>query len=336
LVLLILINNNSVVDKMETSFEVVCIGAALVDMVAQVERHPNDDDEVFVSDLKLLSGGAAANTAHACAKLGLRSSFLGKLGVKDTFSRKILDDFNESNVNTSLVKYSKTHVTGSAYVALDKEGDRRIYAHSGAANLLSKEDIMEKDLIQAKIIYLSSLKNLDPFIEAATVARKNRIPVILNPGMLIIDQGLENIKILLENIDILILSQKEYRTLFRIKTDVFNEEAIKKDLLHLSFLGVQVIIITLGEKGALLSTSKNFELIPPIEVSKVIDTTGAGDAFSAGFIYSFVQNLSYNFNDLIKNVIIGNYVAGNCIQSLGARNGIPSKEQLKTDFNNIK
>jgi len=336
LVPLILINSDSVVDKMEVSFEVICIGAALVDMVAQVERHPNDDDEVFVSDLKLLSGGAAANTAHACAKLGLRSSFLGKLGGKDAFSRKIVDDFKESNVNISLLKFSNTHGTGSAYVALDKEGDRRIYAHSGAANLLSKEDIVEKELIQAKIIYLSSLKNLEPFVEAATIARENKIPVILNPGMLIIDQGLENIKILLENIDILILSQKEFQTLFKIKKNDFNEEYIKNDLLYLASLGIQVIIITLGKKGALLSKEKNLELIPPIEVSQVIDTTGAGDAFSAGFIYGLVQNLSYNFSNLINYVMIGNFVAGNCIQTLGARNGIPSKEQLNSNFKNIK
>ncbi|HEC41154.1 MAG TPA: carbohydrate kinase family protein, partial [bacterium] len=54
-------------------------------MVAEVERHPLEDDEVYVSDLKLFSGGAAANTAYACGKLGLKSIFIGKLGNNDTF-----------------------------------------------------------------------------------------------------------------------------------------------------------------------------------------------------------------------------------------------------------
>ena len=74
-------------------FDVICIGAALVDMVAQVGRHPSDDDEVFVSDLTLLSGGAAANTASACGKLGLSTAFVGKIGQEDIFGKKIIDDF---------------------------------------------------------------------------------------------------------------------------------------------------------------------------------------------------------------------------------------------------
>ena len=93
---------------MTSTFDVICIGAALVDMVAQVERHPVEDDEVFVSELKLFSGGAAANTAYACAKLKLKTAFIGKLGRDDTFGTKIINDFTEAAVNTELVKYSIT------------------------------------------------------------------------------------------------------------------------------------------------------------------------------------------------------------------------------------
>ena len=96
---------------MTKKFDVICSGAALVDMVAKVERHPLDDDEVFVSELTLLSGGAAANTAYACGKLGLISAFLGKLGENDVFGSKIIEDFNEVNVNTALLKYSKHRET---------------------------------------------------------------------------------------------------------------------------------------------------------------------------------------------------------------------------------
>jgi len=102
-------------------FDVICIGAALVDMVAQVERYPENDDEVYVSDLKLLSGGAAANTAYACAKLGLKTAFIGKLGRDDVFGLKIIKDFNEVKVNTKLLIYSNEYRTGSAYVALNKK-----------------------------------------------------------------------------------------------------------------------------------------------------------------------------------------------------------------------
>ncbi|MFX1409338.1 MAG: carbohydrate kinase family protein [Promethearchaeota archaeon] len=314
---------------MKEKFDVICIGAALVDMVAKVERHPIEDDEVFVSDLKLLPGGSAANTAYACARLGLFTAFLGKLGYKDTFAVKILDDFNEVKVVTTLIKYSKKYSTGSTYVALSREGERRIYAHSGAANYLSKEDIIE-GLAPTKVIFLSSLKNLEPFIEAAKIGMKSNIPVILNPGMLIIEQELENIQILLKYIDILILSQREYMMLMDIQKKDLNSKNIQGFMKKLTNLGIKVIIVTRGELGALLFTNIESELVSSMKIGQVIDTTGAGDAFSAGFIYGFVKNLSFDFEDLKNNVKIGNFVAGKCIQKLGARNGIPTREEIRS------
>jgi len=312
-------------------FDVICIGAALVDMVAQVERYPENDDEVFVSDLNLLSGGAAANTAYACAKIGLKTAFIGKLGRDDVFGLKIINDFNEVKVNTELLKYSDEYRTGSAYIALNKEGDRRIYAHSGAANYLSKEDIKVNELSFTSIIFLSSLKNIEPFIEAAIIGRNKKIPVILNPGMLIIEQGFINIKILLEKIDILIMSQREFEVLLDLKNKKINLNMVREETDNLFSLGINVVVITKGKKGALILTPGNAELIPPIEMNKVVDTTGAGDAFSAGFMYGFIQNQSFIFEDLKRNVRIGNFIAGKCIEKLGARNGIPEEEEIELE-----
>jgi len=312
-------------------FDVICVGAALVDMVAQVERYPENDDEVFVSDLNLLSGGAAANTAYACAKLGLKTAFIGKLGRDDVFGLKIINDFNEVKVNIELLKYSNEYRTGSAFVALNKEGDRRIYAHSGAANYLSKEDIKENELPFTSIIFLSSLKNIEPFIKAAIIGRYKKIPVILNPGMLIIEQGFFNIKILLEKIDILIMSQREFEVLLDLKMKKITPNMVREEADNLFSLGIKVLVITKGKKGALILIPGNAEIIPPIKTNKVLDTTGAGDAFSAGFMYGFIQNQSFEFKDLKRNVRIGNFIAGKCIEKLGARNGIPEEGEIELE-----
>jgi len=320
---------------MGKNFDAICIGAALIDIMSQVERHPLEDDEVFVSELKLMSGGAAANTAYDCAKLGLRTAFIGKIGLNDTFSIKILSDFKDVNVNATFIKYTTDYGTGSAYVALDKNGDRRIYAHSGAANYLSKNDIKPNEITQAKIMFLSSLKNIEPFLEAARISRENNIPVILNPGMLIIDQGLNKITELLKKVDVFILSRREFKILLSIPEEL-NENVIKKNAELFWNLGIKVVIITLGKDGAFLLIKNCSELIPSIAVKKVIDTTGAGDAFSAGFIFGFVKNLSYKFEDLKKCVKIGNFVAGNCVQELGARNGIPTEKEISVFYSNLK
>jgi ribokinase len=310
-------------------FDVICIGAALVDIVAQVERHPEEDDEVFVAKLDLLSGGAAANTAYACAKLELKTAFIGKIGRNDTFGNKIINDFDDVNVNTDFLRYSDKHNTGSAYVALNKVGDRRIYAHSGAANFLSKEDIIENELISAKILFLSSLKNLEPFMRAAEIGKRSNIPVVLNPGMLIIEQGFRNIIEILKNISILIISKREFQVLFSLTEKEFNLKISQEKSKNLFSLGIDVLVITLGKRGAFLATPNFSEKISPFKIDKVVDTTGAGDAFSAGFIYGLCQDLSFKFEDLRRNVKIGNFIAAKCIENLGARNGIPKVDDIK-------
>ena len=312
-------------------FDVICIGAALVDMVARVERYPENDDEVFVSNLTLFSGGAAANTAYTCAKLGLKTAFIGKLGRNDVFGSKIQNDFNEVKVDTQFLKYSDEFNTGSAYVALSNEGERRIYAYSGAANYLSKADIIEEEVTQTNLLFLSSLKNIEGFIQAAVIGRNHKIPIILNPGMLIIEQGLAKIVNLIKKIDIVIMSQREFRVLYDFKKKNINPKTIRGDSFDIFSLGVRVLIITMGEKGALILTQKNAELIPSIKTDKVVDTTGAGDAFSAGFIYGFIQNSSFKFEDLRNNVRIGNLIAGKCIEKLGARNGVPKKGEIELE-----
>ncbi|TFF97219.1 MAG: carbohydrate kinase family protein, partial [Promethearchaeota archaeon] len=176
---LVIIHIHKKGDIMEKKFDVICIGAALVDMIAKVSRYPEDDDEVFVSDLKILSGGAAANTASACSTLGLKTAFIGKLGQNDQFGKKILQDFKETSVSIDYIKYSKNYTTGSAYVALNEnDKNRRIFAHSGAANYLSDGDIVQNEIDTANLIYLSSLKNINPFIQAAKIAQTKKIPLI--------------------------------------------------------------------------------------------------------------------------------------------------------------
>ncbi|MFX1567307.1 MAG: carbohydrate kinase family protein [Promethearchaeota archaeon] len=317
---------------MVKEFDVICIGAALVDIIAKIERHPLEDDEVFVSDLQLLSGGAAANTAYACSKLGLKTGFIGKIGRNDEFGHRIIKDFKEISLDTTLIKYSTEAVTGSAYVAINEKGDRRIYAYSGAANFLSEDDISSKDLVKSNIIFLSSLRNLVPFKKAAKIGKESSIPIILNPGMLIIDQGFENIKDLFFNIDILIMSSREFHNLFHIRKSNLDNQIIEDKAKILFNLGIKVIIVTMGKNGAIILNSNKLELIKPLQVNHVIDTTGAGDAFSAGFIYGFIRNLSFEFKDLKSNVMIGNFVAAKCIQKLGARNGIPTGYELEINL----
>ena len=184
-------------------------------------------------------------------------------------------------------------------------------------------------LFHLKSFFLSSLKNLEPFIKAAKIARENNIAVILNPGMLIIDQGLDNIKQLLEKIDILILSQREYKTLLKIKNQNqnFNNKSLIEKSENLKKLGIKVLIITMGEKGAILICNNNSESISPIKVEKVVDTTGAGDAFLSGILISNLNNFSIEKTSKFATAM--SYLE---CREIGVREGLPTSLGELEDF----
>ncbi|MHA1376764.1 MAG: carbohydrate kinase family protein [Candidatus Helarchaeota archaeon] len=296
------------------NFDITAIGAALIDLVAVVERFPDIDDEVFVPKLEMKSGGSAANFAVACAKLGLNSCFIGKIG-RDVFGQKLIQDFKDENVNIEGVVYSKDIGTGVCYAAISG-ADRKLYAFSGAANALSPIDIKDEIIKSSKIVHLASLKNIAPLIRAAEIAKDGPTKISLNPGALIADQGLRKIENLLSLTNIYISPQDE---LMKIMGNNSLDESLK-DLFN---LGPTIAGITLGSKGSLIVDKNNKIEVPPYNV-KAIDTTGAGDAFSAGFITGLLEGRS-----LESCGKMGNATAALKIQHLGAREGLPSREMIK-------
>jgi ribokinase len=298
--------------------DILAIGAALVDMVALIEKFPGVDEEVFVPNLELMGGGSAANFAIACARLGLKTGFVGKLG-KDAFGNKLIKDFEDEKVDTQAIAFSSEISTGVCYAAVDKQGNRILYAFSGAANLLEPADLKDDYLRGFKIIHLASLKNMRPLIKAAEAVEDHEPRVCLNPGALIVDQGFAKVEPLLKLIDIFIGSQGEVKRLFETE-DL--SKGVKKLLKY-----VEIAAITQGGEGSLIATEDSRIKIPAEKV-KVIDTTGAGDAFSAGFLYGL---LHYNFDEMKLELCgkMGNLAAASCIQKVGARQGLLTKQELK-------
>ncbi|MHA1264077.1 MAG: carbohydrate kinase family protein [Candidatus Helarchaeota archaeon] len=297
--------------------DVVAIGAALVDMVALIDKFPGIDEEVFIPRLNLMGGGSAANFAIACARLGLKTGFVGKLG-KDAFGNKLINDFKEEGVEVQGIVFSEEVQTGMCFAAVDKEGNRILYAFSGAANLLEPEDIEKEYLKEFRIMHLASLKNLDPLIRAAELVVEEPTRVSLNPGALIVDQGLKQVEPLLKLTDIFIGSQGEVKRLFQT-------EELSKGIRHL-LKYCEIVAITQGAAGSLIVTEEG-EIQIPAEQVKVVDTTGAGDAFSAGFIYGL---LKYNFDPYKLELCgkIGNKAAASCIQHVGARQGLLTEKEI--------
>lgn len=298
------------------TLDVISVGAALVDMVARVERFPKTDDEVYVPELRIGSGGSAANFAVACSRLGLRTGFIGKIG-EDFLGDRLIMDFEREGVDIKgIVRTGKIH-TGMVYIPVDPNGNRRMFAFSGAANILDPRDLDSSYIDSTRLLYVASLKNIPVLESAAEHAKGKDILVSLNPGALIADQGYEKTKKLLSTTDIYISSMNEVGRLLKAKEP---REAIKK-LLQ---LGITKVAITLGSKGCVVADNRKQHSVPNFNVEPV-DTTGAGDAFTAGFIAGLLRDL-----DLEECGRMGNATAALCITKVGARNGLPTQSQLES------
>ncbi|MHA1733928.1 MAG: carbohydrate kinase family protein [Promethearchaeota archaeon] len=324
---------------------VLCVGALLADFVARVTRHPGADDEVFVPELEMAPGGSAANTAVGLARLGASVGFMGRVGRGDPVGKGLVQDLVAEGVDVECVVEDAAHHTGMVYVAVDLSGDRRMYAYSGAANELSERDINWDAVGAADVVYLASLKNIDAFVALARWCREHDKPVVANPGMLGVERPLGELLKLVGNLDVLILSEPELELVAEIARGGGNPSGTTATGSPLEFLsvlffseGLKTLVVTRGKAGVEFTqsrgaASKQARSIPSFPVP-VKDTTGAGDAFSAGFLFQYSrENDRESGESLRKCCQFGSAVAAHAIQQYGARNGLPAREDVESFLN---
>jgi len=295
--------------------DVICVGAALTDIIARTSRHPEDEQETFVDALTQARGGSAANTAAACAMLEMRTGFVGRLGI-DSFGDDLLSDFRAIGVDVWSVVRDPDRPSGLCYIAVDDEGRRRMYAHSGAAGALLASDLDADYLRSARVVHLADLYNIEPLAAAAEIAH-GHATVCLNPGGLIVSQGMDAVRPLLESVDVYISPLEEARTLF-------GEMKPQELLSATQSVGPNTVVLTCGDRGCVAARGDERVEVPAFSVDAV-DSTGAGDAFSAGFIYGLVHGL-----ELLECCRWGAAAAARCVETAGARlaAGLEDVEEL--------
>ncbi len=300
---------------MPETFDVISIGAVLVDMIALVDEFPKKDGESFVQDFKLMPGGAAANVAVTCSRLGLKTAFSGKIG-KDNFGDILLDDLALEKVHVQdTVIIDKAVNTGSCYICVNKEGDRMIMAYSGAADLLSLDDLPLDVLSKAKWAHLSDMRNVAS-IEALLESDLD-INFSMSPGALIAQNPSRAFR-LAQHAKLIVGSRDEMSQIFRCsedELDVITSDFIKEK-------PGKIIAITKGSEGATIYSEQGVDNIPIFKVP-VVDTTGAGDAFSAGMLYALTKGKTPKEAGRIAAAC-----SALCIQEIGARSGPKNRKEL--------
>ncbi|RLI73547.1 carbohydrate kinase family protein [Archaeoglobales archaeon] len=283
------------------------VGPALVDYINVIDEYPKVGGHAIVKETMRMAGGAAANVIYGLANFGLKCRFYSTIG-KDGDA----EFFKSSMKNVELVLNITHKETGKVVIYVDRYGERTFFVHPNAAGFVDLL-IEDRDFEEVDYFYLDpfpSDRSFEMHLKLAKRAKKFGKFVILNPGFPYTLLGFEKLSELLKYVDMLIMSKDEFSMLDK------NE----KEFVEL----VDYLIITLGKDGSKCVTNINGSKVvkKPAFKTEIIDTTGAGDAFAAGFIYGFLSNLG-----LEKSLLLGNYVASYNIQRYGARN-FPSKSEI--------
>lgn len=297
-------------------FDVICFGALNVDRLYRVNRIAGRDEESFIIDFKEAPGGSAANTAVGLARLGLKTGFIGKVSDKRE-GKLLLNDFKRQNVDVNGIIVSKEGRSGVAMGYIDTKGDRALYIDPGVNDSLELKEIDLKYADNTAFLHLTSFIGEKPFKAQKELVRGLRdVRISFDPGELYARKGLTVLKLMIERSFVMLPSENELKLLTGKKYDEGSKILIKK--------GVSIVAVKLGERGCYVTNGKESYLVEPYKV-KVVDTTGAGDAFCAGFLYSLIKN-----KDLYECGRFGNFVASRCIEKVSAREGLPRLSDLRT------
>ncbi|MBN2153193.1 MAG: carbohydrate kinase family protein [Candidatus Lokiarchaeota archaeon] len=273
--------------------DLVAIGAANMDIIAKVDKFPEIDDQVAVNTLTYAPGGSSANTVVSAAKLGLKVGFLGKVG-RDHNGIELIKAFQDVGVDTDGIIVDADLPSGQVFIPVDQHADRMIFAFPGAPQALKREDIVVKAsfLEKALVVHLGSLRVTEPLVEAARRASDIGAIVSMNPGGINATRGYKALKGILDHVDVLVVSRRELDKMFGHADIDRNAETCFQNT------GVKLMVVTLGPRG-----SKYYYLgasgeIEPIFDVPAVNTTGAGDAFFAGFMAKLLRRFKECLPDI--------------------------------------
>lgn len=299
-----------------SQFDFVGFGALNIDKLFKADRIAGREEESFVTGYHESCGGSAANTTVGLARLGLETGFVGKV-ANDREGRLLLGDFKKESVDTRGIVVAKGGQSGTVMGFVDKKGDRALYVAPGVNDTLDPKEISLDYVERAKLLHLTSFAGEKSFETQEKLVQQlpEHVKVSFDPGRLYAERGLSALKPIIRRAYVVLPNEAE----LKILSGKRHEEGAKALVAE----GAKVVGVKLGNKGCFVTDGEQSHTIAPFKVN-VVDTTGAGDAWNAGFLYGLLKNKSLN-----ECGILGNLVASRCIMQMGARTGLPRLAELE-------
>ena len=297
--------------------KVVVVGSFNMDLVVQAERRPQTGETLMGKEFGMFIGGKGSNQAIAAARLGADVTMIGRLGT-DLFGDTLMAAHADEGICTDYVIRDTEIGTGVASILIDTDGDNSIVLVPQANMRLSVEDIerASESIAAADVLLLQLEVPITASQRAAEIAKSNGATVVLNPA-----PAQELPDDFLAQVDILTPNEVETESLsgIRVSTATDAEHAAKVLLDK----GLSAVILTLGERGALLLTSDLTQQIPAYTV-EVVDTTAAGDAFCGALATAVAQG-----ENLVDAVAFANAVGALAVTVLGAAPSMPAAAHVE-------
>jgi sulfofructose kinase len=289
--------------------DLVGVGLNATDTVIPLASYPLRGSKVEYQTATVLPGGQVASTVVACQRWGIKTRYVGKLG-DDAAAALHREAFAHAGVETKIITAAGA-ASPQSLILVDAGGERTVLCRRDERLILQPTDLNREWVINARALHVDGHDTAAATL-AATWARAAGIPVIAD-----LDELYPGVEELIENIDYLIVS-RDFPT--RLTSEPNLEKALQ--VIHHRY-GCALVAATLGEEGVVAWDGKQLHHTPAYCVS-VVDTTGAGDIFHAGFIYGLLQNWP-----LSRQLDFACAAAALNCTAVGARGGIQPLETIE-------
>jgi sugar/nucleoside kinase (ribokinase family) len=322
----------------DAKYDVLGIGNAIFDVLVQADegflaRHGMAKGSMALIDearaaaiyrdmgpATEMSGGSAANTIVALASFGARTAYVGKV-KDDQIGRMYAHDIRSAGVAFDIAPASDGPATGCCYILVTPDGERTMNTYLGAAQKLTPDDIDAGQIAAARITYLEGYlwdpkDAKDAFVKAATIAHDagREVALTLSDAFCVDRYRAEFLDLMREGtVDLVFANEAELHSLYQTA----DFDSALKQFREDATLG----IVTRGELGCVVVCNDGVIAVPASPIERLVDTTGAGDLFAAGFLFGLVRKSGYE-----KAGRLGALAAAEVIQHIGARPQVSLKD----------
>lgn len=300
---------------MYTDIRAAVVGSINMDLILNMEKVPEIGENLLGTTYGYANGGKGANQAIGLARLGAKTKIIGKV-ADDSNGKKLLENLCKNNVDVSAVSINGSQ-TGLAAIILDGEGRNRIVVYEGANAEINPDEAAKSIDNSLDLLLVQFETREDVVIKAVNKAVENNITTVIDcgPAKAFALEKMQGATIITPN-------ESETKALTGIFPE--NEETIlsaSKILLERS--KAKFAVLKLGERGCSVWDGNNLKIIPAYP-SKVVDTTAAGDCFTAAMALEFIRS-----NDIVSACEIGNRAGSIAVSRMGAEASMPTSDEIK-------